>query len=322
MARSESGGVCCISMMTCKRKQTFLPLDRKFVPSRRKPKESKGITNTPEQSTSNDKDTPTKSQSGEDNSNGLKAKNVSTGDSEGQNTTPDQLESETKVSATSKDSISSSQGDDQPPAQDAIKDLTSHDTSKNQSTSQDDKDNSNTLDSENQDIARQGNEPSNYYPSNEEGATHNKPSSSDKDELNKLGGANQIDSSPTRYSHNQIEGVRNKSANTNINTTEQENQDITSSEQISFSYSVEVDRSQLIQDAKNVISELAPDEKNSGTDFKKHFLRKRHEYIEIFSDCKNLRDFYKSFAEKSGIDEMKNYTRFTQFKSKILSIHI
>lgn len=161
-----------------------------------KSQELQSVMNTPEQNTSNDKDTSTNPQSGEGTANGLKAENVSTNDSESQstenNTNPDQLESETKDLSTNEDSISSSQGDDQP-AQEAIKDLTGHDTSKNQSTPQDDKDNTDTVYSENQNIARQGDKYSDDHPTNEEKATHNKPSDPNRDELNKLGDANQPD---------------------------------------------------------------------------------------------------------------------------------
>lgn len=296
-------------------------IERIYNESLNKPKEPKGITNTPEQSTSNDKDTPTKSQSGEETFNSPTTGNVSTVNSEGQNTeNTNQLESETKDSSTNEDSISSTQGDDQP-AQETTNDFTDRDTSLNQPTLKDNKDSIDALNPESQDVTRQGDESSDGCQTNKEEATHNKLSSSNKDELNKLGSVTQIGSSPARSSDDQVEEVGGKSVNTNVDTTEQENQDLTSSEQMSFLDNfIEVDRIQLIQDAKNVISELAPDEQNSGTDFKKHFLRKRHEYIEIFSDCKNLRDFYKSFADKSDIDEMKDYTRFPQFKSKILSI--
>ncbi|UEC25556.1 hypothetical protein LK453_13780 [Psychrobacter sanguinis] len=260
-------------------------IERIYNESLNKPQEQQSVKNTPEQNTTNDKEKITKPHSGEDTSNGLKAENVSTGDSEGQNTknntNPNQLESETAVSSTDENSISGSQGDAQP-AQQAANDLTDSDTLMNQPTPQDDKENTDALDSENQDIARQVDESSDDYPNNKEEANHNKPSSSNKDELNKIGGANQIGLSPTKSPDNQVEGVGNKSVNTNVNNTEQENQDLTSSEQMSFLDNfIEVDRSQLIQDAKNVISELASDEKTSGSAFKKHFLRKRPEYIKV-----------------------------------------
>ena len=125
----------------------------------------------------------------------------------------------------------------------------------------------------------------------------------------------------SNYQNSQIKEVDKKNPTERDNYIEQDYQNsITSKQMTLIESTIVIDRKKLIEDAKKAISELTSDEKNNGNAFKQHLLNQESKYMNYFSGCRKLKDFYKSFADLSGIEEISNYTRFSQFKNKILSM--